>query len=47
MTWTNVSKVIAALGVLAALAVVSGADYLDGASIDLGGSTVTHTHGHK
>jgi hypothetical protein len=29
MTWTNTRKVLAALGVLSTLAVVSGADFLD------------------
>ena len=44
MTWKNVSKLIAALAVLAALAAVSGADFVDGASITLGGHAA---HGHK
>ncbi len=30
MTWKNVNKALASMGVLAALALVSGADFIDG-----------------
>ncbi len=35
MTWKSVNKVLATLGVLGTLAVVSGADFLDGFAMSL------------
>lgn len=45
MVRKNVSKLLAVLGVLAALAVSSGADFVD-SGLSLVGTTVAHGH-HK